>query len=31
MAAWVRSVGARQSQKFGDLDIRRNLPPSWLD
>jgi UDP-glucose 4-epimerase len=31
MAGWVRKVGARQSQKFGELDISRNLPPSWRD
>ena len=29
MAAWVRKVGARQSQAFGALDIEKNLPPSW--
>lgn len=29
MAAWVRQVGARQSHDFGQLDIERNLPPSW--
>ena len=29
MAAWVRGVGARQSQQFGQLEISRNLPPSW--
>ena len=31
MAAWVKQVGARQSQKFGKLDIDKNLPPSWRD
>lgn len=29
MAAWVKQVGARQSQSFGTLDIEKNLPPSW--
>ena len=29
MAVWARKVGARQSQKFGTLDIEKNLPPSW--
>ncbi len=31
MAAWVKQTGARQSRKFGALDISRNLPPSWRD
>jgi UDP-glucose 4-epimerase len=31
MATWVRGVGARQSQKFGAIEIARNLPPSWRD
>ena len=29
MVAWVKKVGARQSQSFGTLDIEKNLPPSW--
>ena len=29
MAAWAQRVGARQSQTFEDIEIRRNLPPSW--
>ncbi|MER2511536.1 MAG: NAD-dependent epimerase/dehydratase family protein [Nitrosomonas ureae] len=29
MAAWARRVGARQGQAFGDIEIIRNLPPSW--
>jgi UDP-glucose 4-epimerase len=29
MAAWVRTVGARQSQRFGNIEIPRGLPPSW--
>jgi UDP-glucose 4-epimerase len=31
MSAWVKKTGARQSQKFGVLDISKNLPPSWRD
>jgi UDP-glucose 4-epimerase len=29
MAAWARRVGARRSQPFGDIEVTRNLPPSW--
>jgi UDP-glucose 4-epimerase len=29
MAKWVRQVGARQTRDFGELEIDRNLPPSW--
>lgn len=29
MAAWAQRVGARASQTFGDIEITRNLPPSW--
>jgi UDP-glucose 4-epimerase len=31
MAAWARSVGARQSQRFGEIEISRGLPPSWAN
>jgi UDP-glucose 4-epimerase len=31
MAKWAREVGARASGSFGQLEIRRNLPSSWLD
>jgi UDP-glucose 4-epimerase len=31
MATWVRSVGARQSKKFGSVEVSRGLPPSWVD
>ena len=31
MAAWVKKTGARQSRKFGALDISKNLPPSWRE
>lgn len=29
MAAWVKSVGARESRSFGALEIERNLSSSW--
>ena len=29
MAAWARQVGARQSQPFGEIEVRRGLPASW--
>ena len=29
MAAWVRSVGARESPHFCQIEIDRNLPPIW--
>ena len=29
MALWARSHGARQSRKFDNIEVRRNLPPSW--
>lgn len=29
MAAWAREVGARQSQRFGNIEIPRGLPASW--
>ena len=29
MAAWARQVGARQSSIFSEMEIPRNLPPSW--
>jgi UDP-glucose 4-epimerase len=31
MVAWVKKSGARQSKKFGALDISKNLPPSWRE
>jgi UDP-glucose 4-epimerase len=30
MAAWARRVGARQSQPFGEIEVLRGLPPSWM-
>ena len=29
MADWVRSTGPRQSQEFSQIEIEKNLPPSW--
>lgn len=29
MAAWVKRVGARSSQGFQDIEVRKNMPPSW--
>jgi UDP-glucose 4-epimerase len=29
MAAWAKKVGARQGQTFEQVDVRRNMPPSW--
>ncbi len=30
MVAWVRAHGARTSGPFKDIEISRNLPPSWV-
>jgi len=30
MARWAKSVGPRQSHHFSEIEIPRNLPPSWL-
>ncbi|HEV3484139.1 MAG TPA: NAD-dependent epimerase/dehydratase family protein, partial [Vicinamibacterales bacterium] len=29
MAEWAKRVGARQSQAFDNIEVTRNLPPSW--
>ncbi|MFH1734073.1 MAG: NAD-dependent epimerase/dehydratase family protein [bacterium] len=29
VAKWVETHGARSSQEFGEIEIERNLPPSW--
>ena len=29
MARWARKVGARHSPQFKDIEVRKNLPPSW--
>jgi UDP-glucose 4-epimerase len=31
MAAWARTVGARASQPFSDIEITKNLPGAWAD
>jgi UDP-glucose 4-epimerase len=31
MAEWARKVGARKSQKFENIEVRLNLPPSWRE
>ena len=31
MVAWARRVGARKSRAFSEIEIRRNLPASWLE
>lgn len=31
MAAWARTVGARQSAPFSRVEVLRNMPPSWRD
>lgn len=31
MVAWAQSAGARTSSKFAEIEIERNLPPSWRD
>jgi UDP-glucose 4-epimerase len=30
MAAWAKAAGPRQSRYFGEIEIARNLPPSWV-
>jgi len=30
MAAWVKAVGSRKSKEFENIEIHRNLPPSWV-
>ena len=29
MAEWVRLVGARQSSRFSNIEVARNMPPAW--
>ncbi len=31
MAEWVKKVGARESSKFKNIEIPKNLPPSWTE
>lgn len=30
MARWARKVGARKSQSFENIEVLKNMPPSWL-
>lgn len=30
MADWAKKAGARAGREFGDIEIPRNLPPSWV-
>ena len=30
MTNWVRKVGARESSEFKNIEVYRNMPPSWL-
>jgi UDP-glucose 4-epimerase len=29
MAQWARKVGARESAPFSNIEVRKNMPPSW--
>jgi UDP-glucose 4-epimerase len=31
MAEWVKKAGARSSKKFDNIEVMRNLPPSWRE
>ncbi len=31
MVQWAEKTGARQSNEFSDIEIRKNLPPSWTE
>ena len=31
MADWVHQVGARKSQEFDDIEVKKNMPPSWRE
>jgi UDP-glucose 4-epimerase len=30
MAHWVKNHGARSSQKFSNIEIRKNFPQAWI-
>ncbi|HSH60841.1 MAG TPA: hypothetical protein VK988_14630 [Acidimicrobiales bacterium] len=30
MTAWAKSVGARERKPFGEIEVERNMPPSWI-
>jgi UDP-glucose 4-epimerase len=29
MAAWVKQVGAREGKPFDNIEVEREMPPSW--
>ena len=31
MAEWARRVGAKSSREFGEIEVTKNLPPSWAE
>lgn len=31
MAEWVKRVGSRQSKRFDDIEVLKNMPKSWLE
>jgi UDP-glucose 4-epimerase len=31
MAEWVKTVGARTSKRFDNIEVMKNLPPSWQE
>ena len=31
MASWAKKTGARNSKKFGNIEVERNLPHSWKE
>jgi UDP-glucose 4-epimerase len=31
MAQWAKKQGSRKSKRFKDIEIRKNLPPVWLE
>jgi UDP-glucose 4-epimerase len=31
MVEWAKSVGVKSSREFGEIEVRRNLPPSWAE
>jgi len=31
MANWVRSVGARKTSNFADIELTEGMPASWQD
>ena len=31
MANWAKKVGARQSSRFSNIEIKEKLPPVWLE